>query len=208
LNLKARQRLRIALLSSDYEVGRYDLHHAIVSQGGYLTVGHLLGRRPPKEGREPIIHSEQELIEEIAWFIQQQQQQQQPMEMQGQSVEAPNGATLHHELMAHPASDVDKDGVCCTSQEERMEDDDFDQYPFPEHDDGVYGTSFMMRGAERISPLAALQPSYPVTRTKSVMPTERQLLDADRADIISVSSDIISVSADIISVSSADLLVF
>ncbi|GAX79795.1 hypothetical protein CEUSTIGMA_g7235.t1 [Chlamydomonas eustigma] len=118
------------------EVGRYDLHHAIVSQGGYLSVGHLLERRPPREGREPIIHSKQELIEEISWFIQQQQQQQKK-EREQQSDEA-------EYLEASP---------CQARADETLEED-------------------------------KAEPNV-MTAKSAFMPTEREFLDTDRADIIS-----------------------
>ncbi|GAX80006.1 hypothetical protein CEUSTIGMA_g7445.t1 [Chlamydomonas eustigma] len=115
------------------EVGRYDLHHAIVSQGGYLSVGHLLERRPPREGREPIIHSKQELIEEILWFVQQQKK-----EREQQSDEA-------EYLEASP---------CQARADETLEEDE------------------------------AAEPNV-MTAKSAFMPTEREFLDSDRADIIS-----------------------
>ncbi len=52
-------------------MGRYDLHHAIVSQGGYLEVGSLLRRRPPPYTREVMVSTVEELLEELRGFMEQ-----------------------------------------------------------------------------------------------------------------------------------------
>ena len=52
---------RLGVMILSFAVGRYDLHHAILSQGGYLEVGQILGRRMSKEGREPLIASKDEV---------------------------------------------------------------------------------------------------------------------------------------------------
>ncbi|KAG1668849.1 hypothetical protein FOA52_004944 [Chlamydomonas sp. UWO 241] len=49
---------RATLLS----VGRYDLHHGITGQGGYLEVGAQLRRRPPRYCREAMIGCVEELL--------------------------------------------------------------------------------------------------------------------------------------------------
>lgn len=51
-----------------HAAGRYDLHHAIVGQGGYLEVGSMLSRRMSRRSREPIIASVEELVDELKSF--------------------------------------------------------------------------------------------------------------------------------------------
>ncbi len=45
------------------------MHQAIVAWGGYLEVGSMLDRRAPSVGRELLIGSKEELLEETWEFV-------------------------------------------------------------------------------------------------------------------------------------------
>ena len=67
------------------------MHHAILNYGGYLEVGFMLGRKTMREGREPLIKDKKELLEELKAFVKFQQRDRtrtnrEPLEaMQGQN---------------------------------------------------------------------------------------------------------------------------
>ena len=79
------------------------MHHAILNYRGYLEVGFMLGRKTMREGREPLIKDKKELLEELRAFVKFQQRDR--TRTNREAVQGQNGVPGVRDALSDPKQD-------------------------------------------------------------------------------------------------------